>query len=104
MLRMASAALLTWVGVASRKRSGHDRKSAYRKLNAELGLPAGARIVAIDGEPVQSARQITERLGAILAHGQVPMKLEFEDRAGSRSEIYLTAGERAEAPRASRPP
>lgn len=82
--------------VASPRDRAGDANTARRALNATLGLPANARLVAVDHEPVGPTEQMTERLAGMLGEGRVPMKLEFEDAAGRRTEFYLSATQQAE--------
>ena len=86
-------ALAIFLGMAPREDlAAHIGAVAVESPAARAGLLAGDRVVAIDGEPIESWTEMQER---IRAHVGQPLDLDL-DRKGQRVQIRVTPAIRSE--------
>ena len=75
-------------GAAAAQGKGATAESLSAKLGELLGVPPGARIVAVDGASVQSPQEVIDKVVPLLGLGRA-VRLNLAD-AGDLKVIYIT--------------
>jgi len=78
----------TPAGAAAEQGKGATAESLSAKLGELLGVPPGARIVAVDGASVQSPQEVIDKVVPLLGLGRA-VRLNLAD-AGDLKVVYIT--------------